>query len=78
MLPHEWNVDFPHLMLRAKVYKFKNKKTNIRDKIVSSTDNLGKFATIPILDKTVNYINSNALSRKIIDKTLVYMKKSIT
>jgi glycerol-3-phosphate dehydrogenase subunit C len=25
--PHEWNVDFPHLMLRAKAVKFKKGKT---------------------------------------------------
>ena len=24
--PHEWAIDFPHLMLRAKAEKFKNKK----------------------------------------------------
>ena len=22
--PHPWNVDFPHLMLRAKAFKFRN------------------------------------------------------
>jgi hypothetical protein len=24
--PHEWNVDFPHLMLRAKAIKFKKRR----------------------------------------------------
>ena len=26
--PHEWNVDFPHLMLRAKVKRFKDGKAS--------------------------------------------------
>jgi glycerol-3-phosphate dehydrogenase subunit C len=40
--PHEWNLDFPHLMLRAKALKFKNNKFDLRSKIrnfvLSSTD----------------------------------------
>ncbi|VAW79476.1 Fe-S oxidoreductase-like protein in Rubrerythrin cluster, partial [hydrothermal vent metagenome] len=33
--PHEWNVDFPHLMLRAKAVKHQQGKTRSRDKILS-------------------------------------------
>ena len=29
--PHEWNVDFPHLMLRAKAANFRAGKTSLRD-----------------------------------------------
>ncbi len=36
--PHEWAVDFPHLMLRAKAYKFKHKDTKWRDRLITSTD----------------------------------------
>ena len=41
--PHPWNVDFPHLMLRAKAYQFKagTMKHPVRDAPLSSTDRNG-------------------------------------
>jgi len=68
--PHEWNVDFPHLMLRAKAIKFKKGETKTRDKLMTSTDALGKFAGIPVITQVVNGFNSNNLTRKLLDKTL--------
>ena len=69
--PHEWNVDFPHLMLRAKAVKFKQGKTPMGDKFLSSTDTLGKVTTlIPLVDVTVNAINKNAGARKLLSKHL--------
>ena len=68
--PHEWNLDFPHLMLRAKAIKFKNGKTKMRDRLITSTDALGKLASIPVITQTVNAINRNGLSRNLLDKTL--------
>ncbi len=35
--PNPWNVDFPHLMLRAKAVKYKNGGTRARAKILNST-----------------------------------------
>jgi glycerol-3-phosphate dehydrogenase subunit C len=54
--PHPWNVDFPHLMLRAKAYQFKSgtMKHPVRDGFLSSTDRNGKLATIPIVVQAVN------------------------
>jgi Fe-S oxidoreductase len=68
--PHEWNVDFPHLMLRAKAIKFKKGEVKMRDKLITSTDALGKFASIPVITQTVNAVNKNGFSRKLLDKTL--------
>ncbi|RKZ58247.1 MAG: Fe-S oxidoreductase [Gammaproteobacteria bacterium] len=68
--PHEWNLDFPHLMLRAKAQKFKNGETKLRDRLITSTDALGKFATLPVINQTVNTVNNNGMARKILDKTL--------
>lgn len=68
--PHEWDVDFPHLMLRAKAIKFKKGEVKTRDKLITSTDTLGKFASIPVITQTVNAVNSNSLARKVLDKTL--------
>ena len=45
--PHPWNLDFPHLMLRAKALKFRSHGASLRDRLLSSTDALGKLAPIP-------------------------------
>lgn len=67
--PHPLNVDFPHLMLRAKAIKFKKGEFNFRDKVLSSTTGVGKLASIPVVVQVVNAVNSNKATRKIMDKT---------
>ena len=62
--PHEWNIDFPHLMLRAKAVKFKKREIPIRDRLVSSTDAMGKLASIPVIAQTVNATLANKTMRK--------------
>ncbi|MGZ5114155.1 MAG: heterodisulfide reductase-related iron-sulfur binding cluster [Usitatibacter sp.] len=54
--PHPWNVDFPHLMLRAKAFQFKEGTMEhpVRDRALSSTDRNGKLATIPVVVQAVN------------------------
>jgi glycerol-3-phosphate dehydrogenase subunit C len=68
--PHEWNVDFPHLMLQAKAVKYKKGETSNRDKILTSTDTVGKFAGIPIVANVINAANNNKLSRTVLEHTL--------
>jgi Fe-S oxidoreductase len=68
--PHEWNVDFPHLMLRAKAKHFKDGKTSTRDKILSSTDAVGSLAGIPVVAEVVNAVNSSKLGRKLLEGAL--------
>jgi Fe-S oxidoreductase len=68
--PHPWNLDFPHLMLRAKAIKFKKGGASFRDKLLSATDAMGKLNTIPIVVQAVNAINRNGLARKLLDQTL--------
>lgn len=41
--PHEWRVDFPHLMLRAKAARHRRKKPKWRDRLITSTDPLFKL-----------------------------------
>jgi len=67
--PHEWNVDFPHLMLRAKAVEFKKEGTSFRNKILSDTNRVGKMASIPLVDITVNALNANKAFRKVLEKT---------
>ncbi|MEN8205709.1 MAG: heterodisulfide reductase-related iron-sulfur binding cluster [Pseudomonadota bacterium] len=68
--PHEWNVDFPHLMLRAKAVKFKKGNVRTRDRILTATDTVGKLAGIPIVVQLVNSTNKTGLGRKALDKVL--------
>jgi len=62
--PHEWNVDFPHLMLRAKAVKFREEGAKLRDRVLTSTDTVFKLTSIPLVDVTVNAFNRNATFRK--------------
>jgi len=68
--PHEWNLDFPHLMLRAKAVKFKKGEVSTRDKFLSDTDGLGKFAGIPIVTQTVNAVNKTKPVRALVENVL--------
>jgi Fe-S oxidoreductase len=74
--PHEWNVDFPHLMLRAKAVQFKSTGGKLRDRVLSSTDATGMFAGIPIVTQTINAVNKTALMRGALEATLGVDKKA--
>ena len=66
--PHPWNVDFPHLMLRAKAVKFKQGHTRARDRLLTSTDVVGRIAGIPVVAQAVNAANKNPTLRRVLDK----------
>ncbi len=68
--PHPWNVDFPHLMLRAKAVKLRDKGSSFRDRLLTSTDRVGTFAGIPVVTQIVNAANSSTLGRTLLDKAL--------
>ena len=68
--PHPWNVDFPHLMLRAKAVKNRGGAARWRDKILSSTDLVGNIAGIPVVAEIVNAVNRSSIGRKVLDMTL--------
>ena len=68
--PHAWNVDFPHLMLRAKAIKFKRGGVKAGEKFLASTDVHGQFAGIPVVVQTVNAINKTRAARKLMDGAL--------
>jgi len=76
--PHQWNVDFPHLMLRAKAVKYKKGKTNFRDKMLSSTDIMGKLASIPVVVQAVNASIKAPTARKLIESMLdIHAKREL-
>jgi len=68
--PHEWNVDFPHLMLRAKAKRFREEGASRRDRILAATDKVGNLAGIPVVVQAVNAANRSATGRKLVEKAL--------
>jgi glycerol-3-phosphate dehydrogenase subunit C len=68
--PHPWNVDFPHLMLRAKALKFSRQGAPFRDRLLTSTDAMGKLAAIPVVAQSVNAVNRNGAARAVMHKVL--------
>ena len=75
--PHPLNIDFPHLMLRAKAVKYKKGETGFRDKLLSSTDAVGKLATIPVVVQAVNKVNRTPAARKLMEGVLGVAKGRI-
>ena len=68
--PHEWNVDFPHLMLRAKAVRFRDRGAPLRDRVLSSTDVVGGIAGIPVVREIVNATNRNRTGRRLLERAL--------
>jgi Fe-S oxidoreductase len=68
--PHAWNVDFPHLMLRAKAVAYRKTGGKWRDRVLSSTDRLGMLAGIPVVTQAVNAVNQSGAGRLVAEKLL--------
>ena len=68
--PHEWNIDFPHLMLRAKAVGFRNDGAKASARLISNTRLVGKFASIPVVLEAVNWANNNGTLRGLAEKVL--------
>jgi Fe-S oxidoreductase len=68
--PHPWNVDFPHLMLRAKAIKFRKGEVGRGERFLASTDVHGQFAGIPVVVQVVNAVNRTQTARKLLDKAV--------
>jgi len=68
--PHPWNVDFPHLMLRAKAVRTKKEGLGVREKVLAATDTVGAIAGIPVIVELVNAVNHSAPGRALLDKVL--------
>ncbi len=68
--PHPWNVDFPHLMLRAKAVRARHGGLRLRDRVLASTDAVGRIAGIPVVAEVVNAVNRSSAGRALLAKTL--------
>ena len=68
--PHPWNVDFPHLMLRAKAARMKTQGLSVSERVLAATDAVGNLAGIPVVAEVVNAVNASAPGRALLEKTL--------
>ncbi|MEM1437120.1 MAG: heterodisulfide reductase-related iron-sulfur binding cluster [Pseudomonadota bacterium] len=68
--PHEWALDFPKLMLRAKAYKFEQGQSKWRDRLITSTDTVFNVLAKPGIAALANGANANGLFRKAIDSAI--------
>ncbi len=68
--PHAWNIDFPHLMLRAKARRFRDEGAPWRDRLLANTDTVGRFAGIPVVAEVVNAVNASGAGRALLESAL--------
>lgn len=68
--PHEFDLDFPHLMLRAKAVKFAKGDSKWRDRLITSTDGMFKAVGAPGIAQTANAANGNGMLRKALDAAI--------
>jgi len=68
--PHPWAVDFPHLMLRAKASRAAERGFSLRDRVLASTEAVGRIAGIPVVAEVVNGLNRFKPARALLEKTL--------
>jgi glycerol-3-phosphate dehydrogenase subunit C len=68
--PHPWNIDFPHLMLRAKHVQHRKGEHSFRDKLLSNTRGFGSIAGIPVVAEVVNAVNATKAGRALLEATL--------
>jgi Fe-S oxidoreductase len=74
--PHEWNLDFPHTMLRAKAIKYRKGEVKANEKFLASTDTHGSFAGIPVVVQVANALNHNETARGAMEKVLNVDRKA--
>jgi len=67
--PHAWAIDFPHLMLRAKATRTVKEGSSLRDRVLASTEAVGRIAGIPVVAEAVNAVNRFKPARALLEKT---------
>jgi Fe-S oxidoreductase len=68
--PHEWNVDFPHLMLRGKAHQFRKGQRKLSHRLLSNTTLQGKVGSLPVVSSTINAANRSPFVRSVMEKTM--------
>ncbi len=65
--PHEQNVDFPQLMLRARVFSFRRRGAGFRDRLLASCDKIGRLAEIPVVTQIINAAGKSRILRRMLN-----------
>ncbi|MCB1540735.1 MAG: glycerol-3-phosphate dehydrogenase, partial [Rhodoblastus sp.] len=73
---HEWNLDFPHLMLRAKAVRHKQEGANFRDRTLTSTDMMGGLIANPVVAPLANAANKSAGLRGVLERAMGVHQKA--
>jgi glycerol-3-phosphate dehydrogenase subunit C len=68
--PHPFNVDFPHLMLRAKAVRARRDGLGLSERVLAATDTVGKLAGIPVVVEAVNAVNASRAGRAVLERAL--------
>ncbi len=68
--PHDFDLDFPHLMLRARAIEHKKGETGFADKELAKTDRNGKLATKASGLANWATKDSNGMTRPLMEKTV--------
>jgi len=66
--PHKFLIDIPKLVMRARAVEAKNSGVELRDRILSSPDEIGPVASR--LAPLVNFANQNRANRVLMEKTV--------
>jgi glycerol-3-phosphate dehydrogenase subunit C len=68
--PHEWNLDFPHLMLRARAVETRKHGVPFNERQLTQTDRNGRLAALAAPIANWASREGNALTRPILEKTM--------
>jgi Fe-S oxidoreductase len=68
--PHEWNLDFPHLMLRAKAVRYRQEGASVRDRVLSSAATVGRLGGVPVVAEALNAAARSPGLRAALESTL--------
>jgi len=67
--PHEWNLDFPHLMLRHRAVQARREGIGLADRQLADTDSMGRLGTLASGPANWATATDNRLTRRLIERT---------
>ncbi len=67
--PHEYHLDFPRLMMRARAVRMKENGHSLSDKMLGNPDTVGRMQT-GLQARMINRMNRNHLHRTLMEKVL--------
>ena len=66
--PHEWDIDYPRMIMRAHLVDKKQKRPTIADRMLGDTDMVGRLASLAA--PLANWANKNSTIRALMEKHL--------